>query len=62
MASSHWIPVCRCCGVRDMLACTRSNDSEFQPMARPEFVSTSISSVCSESPTRRHQIEWVRYK
>lgn len=61
MASSYWMVVCKCCGTRDMHTGTRS-DSEFQPMVRPEFISTSISHVCPESPTGRHQFEWIRYR
>lgn len=60
MAKSYWMPVCKCCGTRDQFA-SRSMDGEFPPIIRAEFTS-GYSSVCSQSPTGRHQIEWVRYK
>lgn len=60
MASSYWMPVCKCCGRRDMLG-SRTTNGEFPPVIRAEF-SISISSFCSESPTKKHQVEWLRYK
>ena len=61
MASSYCMPVCKCCGTRDMLG-SRTMDGEFPPVIRAEFSISRISSFCSESPTKKHQVEWLRYK
>lgn len=61
MAKSYWIPVCKCCGTRDMFS-SRSMDGEFPPVIKAELPIARYNSFCRESPTNRHQVEWVRYK
>lgn len=60
MAKSYWMPVCKWCGKRNEFG-SRTMDGDFPPIIKPELEG-SRSASCSESPTKSHQVEWVRYK
>ena len=60
MARSYWVPKCKWCGKVDKLRIV-DKEGPYPPIQDPE-PSMNFGTLCSESPTRRHKLEWVRFR
>lgn len=60
MGDTYWMPVCQFCGNKNEIGVRRTSGN-FPPIDLPKL-STFTSPICHESPTREHNIQWMRIK